>query len=91
MQWTLFSMPACYTFSLRFVTLLLCIKQTLALDIKNIISNVYVIKSIQPFDMFPQAGHMESVSAFEKARGQRIANFVGRSGVTSPGLKDWRI
>ena len=38
-----------------------CGPATLARDIKSLISNGYVIKNIQPFDMFPQTGHVETV------------------------------
>lgn len=38
-----------------------CGPATLARDIKTLISNGYAIKNIQPFDMFPQTGHVETV------------------------------
>lgn len=38
-----------------------CGPATLARDIKSLISNDYVIKTIQPFDMFPQTGHVETI------------------------------
>ena len=38
-----------------------CGPATLARDIKSLISNGYAIKTIQPFDMFPQTGHVETV------------------------------
>ena len=44
-----------------------CGPATLARDIKNLISNGYSIKSIQPFDMFPQTGHVETVVLLSKA------------------------
>jgi len=43
-----------------------CGPATLARDIKNLISNGYDIKSIQPFDMFPQTGHVETVVAMTR-------------------------
>ncbi len=38
-----------------------CGPATLARDIKGLISNGYAIRNIQPFDMFPQTGHVETV------------------------------
>ena len=38
-----------------------CAPATLARDIKILISHGYTIKTIQPFDMFPQTGHVETV------------------------------
>ena len=38
-----------------------CGPATLARDIKSLISNGYTIMNIQPFDMFPQTGHVETV------------------------------
>lgn len=38
-----------------------CAPATLARDIKDFSSNGYTMKSIQPFDMFPQTGHVECV------------------------------
>ncbi|MEA4872289.1 MAG: 23S rRNA (uracil(1939)-C(5))-methyltransferase RlmD, partial [Synergistaceae bacterium] len=43
-----------------------CGPATLARDIKSLISNGYVIKTIQPFDMFPQTGHVETVVLMSK-------------------------
>lgn len=43
-----------------------CGPATLARDIKSLISNGYSIKSIQPFDMFPQTGHVETVVAMTR-------------------------
>lgn len=44
-----------------------CGPATLARDIKTLISNGYRIKSIQPFDMFPQTGHVETVVTMLRA------------------------
>ena len=38
-----------------------CGPATLARDIKGLISNGWSIENIQPFDMFPQTGHVETV------------------------------
>jgi 23S rRNA (uracil1939-C5)-methyltransferase len=38
-----------------------CGPATLARDIKSLMSNGYAIRNIQPFDMFPQTGHVETV------------------------------
>ena len=38
-----------------------CGPATLARDIKSLMSNGYAIRNIQPFDMFPQTGHVECV------------------------------
>ncbi len=37
-----------------------CGPATLARDIKSLMSNGYAIMNIQPFDMFPQTGHVET-------------------------------
>lgn len=44
-----------------------CGPATLARDIKMLISNGYKIKTIQPFDMFPQTGHVETVVTMLRA------------------------
>jgi len=44
-----------------------CGPATLARDIKSLISNGYSIKSIQPFDMFPQTEHVETVLLMTKS------------------------
>ena len=38
-----------------------CGPATMARDIKSLMSNGYAIRNIQPFDMFPQTGHVETV------------------------------
>lgn len=43
-----------------------CAPATLARDIKILISQGYIIKNIQPFDMFPQTGHIETVVSMSK-------------------------
>ena len=43
-----------------------CGPATLARDIKSLISSGYKIKTIQPFDMFPQTGHVETVVTMSK-------------------------
>lgn len=43
-----------------------CGPATLARDIKSLISNGYAIKNIQPFDMFPQTGHVETVVSMSR-------------------------
>ena len=43
-----------------------CGPATLARDIKSLMSNGYAIRNIQPFDMFPQTGHVEAVVTMTK-------------------------
>ncbi|MFA5229509.1 MAG: 23S rRNA (uracil(1939)-C(5))-methyltransferase RlmD, partial [Candidatus Paceibacterota bacterium] len=41
---------------------------TLARDIKSLMSNGYAIRNIQPFDMFPQTGHVETVVLMSRVK-----------------------
>lgn len=43
-----------------------CDPATLARDTKRLLAAGYVLESIQPFDMFPQTYHIESLSLFKK-------------------------
>lgn len=43
-----------------------CDPATLARDAKRLLAAGYVLESVQPFDMFPQTYHIESVSVFKK-------------------------
>jgi 23S rRNA (uracil1939-C5)-methyltransferase len=43
-----------------------CDPSTLARDAKRLIAAGYTLKSVQPFDMFPQTHHIESISLFER-------------------------
>jgi len=46
-----------------------CNPTTLARDLKDLIKAGYNLKKIQPFDMFPQTYHIESISLLEKESG----------------------
>jgi len=46
-----------------------CNPTTLARDLKDLIKAGYNLKKIQPFDMFPQTFHIESLSLLEKEPG----------------------
>jgi 23S rRNA (uracil1939-C5)-methyltransferase len=46
-----------------------CNPTTLARDLKDLIKAGYNLKKIQPFDMFPQTFHIESLSLLEKESG----------------------
>jgi len=43
-----------------------CDPATLARDVKKILSKGYRIKSITPFDLFPQTSHVEAIVLLEK-------------------------
>lgn len=43
-----------------------CNPATLARDIKRIIDGGYLLKSVQPFDFFPQTTHIESLAVLDK-------------------------
>ncbi|NLV82340.1 MAG: 23S rRNA (uracil(1939)-C(5))-methyltransferase RlmD [Synergistaceae bacterium] len=45
-----------------------CAPATLARDIKSLITDGYCVKSIQPFDMFPQTGHVETVVLLQREK-----------------------
>ena len=44
-----------------------CDPATLARDLKTLSANGYTISSVQPFDMFPQTGHVEALAILKKA------------------------
>ena len=44
-----------------------CDPATLARDTRKIIDKGYHLVSVTPFDLFPQTGHIESISLFEKS------------------------
>ena len=46
-----------------------CDPATLARDAKRITHAGYLLRSIQPFDLFPQTYHIESISIFEAGQG----------------------
>lgn len=43
-----------------------CEPSTLSRDLKFLMTDIYQVKQIQPFDFFPQSSHIESVSLIEK-------------------------
>jgi 23S rRNA (uracil1939-C5)-methyltransferase len=45
-----------------------CNVSTLARDLNILVGDGYIIKSVTPFDMFPQTSHIESVTLLEKSR-----------------------
>jgi 23S rRNA (uracil1939-C5)-methyltransferase len=44
-----------------------CNPATLARDLAHLIAGGYVLGSVQPFDMFPQTGHIEALAALHRA------------------------
>lgn len=44
-----------------------CDPATLARDAKRLITNGYLLERVQPFDMFPQTYHIESISFFSRS------------------------
>lgn len=52
-------------YNLKKIIYVSCNPQTLARDI-SVLSQTYEVKSIQPYDMFPQTQHVENVVIFEK-------------------------
>ncbi|MBE0696057.1 MAG: 23S rRNA (uracil(1939)-C(5))-methyltransferase RlmD, partial [Anaerolineaceae bacterium] len=46
-----------------------CDPATLARDAKRLLAAGYFLQSVQPFDMFPQTYHIESISIFRRSSG----------------------
>ncbi len=44
-----------------------CNPATLARDLAHLLAGGYVLGSVQPFDMFPQTGHIEALAALHRA------------------------
>jgi 23S rRNA (uracil1939-C5)-methyltransferase/tRNA (uracil-5-)-methyltransferase len=55
-----------YNFGPQRVVYMSCDPATQARDAKGIVENGYEITSIQPFDLFPQTRHIESLIVFER-------------------------
>ncbi|KJV90956.1 tRNA/rRNA methyltransferase [Mycoplasmopsis arginini] len=48
------------------VIYLSCEPKTLVRDLKELINNGYEIKEVQPYDMFPQTHHIETLVLLQK-------------------------
>ena len=42
-----------------------CLPQTLARDLRYLIDNGYILKSVTPFDLFSQSAHCEVIAELE--------------------------
>ncbi len=49
-----------------------CDAATLARDVKLLASASYTIQAVQPFDMFPQTGHIETLMMLRKEQANRV-------------------
>lgn len=59
-------LDAVLTMGIKKIVYISCNVSTLARDLNVIVSDSYIIKSVTPFDMFPQTSHIESVTLLEK-------------------------
>uniref|UniRef100_A0A7S1VZL9 TRAM domain-containing protein n=2 Tax=Ditylum brightwellii TaxID=49249 RepID=A0A7S1VZL9_9STRA len=67
-----------YEFAPQRVVYMSCDPATQARDAKGLVGNGYEIVSSQPFDLFPQTRHIESLVVFEKKRGDGETDNTGK-------------
>jgi 23S rRNA (uracil1939-C5)-methyltransferase/tRNA (uracil-5-)-methyltransferase len=56
-------------FAPRTIVYVSCNPETLARDLAGLVPAGYVVRAVQPFDMFPQTRHVECVAVLDRLAG----------------------